>query len=112
MALEKLKSLFTSKPAQPKAVVNDLNRFYLAAAVKHTKELSFVYTLACKKNERGDVVVFDTITDVATYLRRRDADAVYATYQEMIKIQKAHAGVKAAHNVHADLIASFLENTK
>lgn len=112
MALEKLKSLFAKKTVAPRYALTDTDKLYLATAVKHTKKLSFVYTLACKKDKGGAYLPFDMTTSVGTFTSRHDAEIAHATVQQMIEVQKSFQGASAIHSVHEALITRFMENSK
>ncbi len=112
MSLDKLKSLFAKKPVAPRYTLTGTDKIYLAVAIKHTKKLSFVYTLVCPRDEHGGILMFNTETHVETYDKKRDAEIVYNTAQEMIQAQQIYPGVRGAHEHYANLKQEFLEKTK
>ncbi len=109
--IEKLKSLFDRKPVAPRFTLTDADKVYLAVAVKHTKELSFVYSLTCAKDKSGQILMNPT-TNIASYDSRRKANIVHATIQEMMHVQEIHLGVRAICEVYKDRIEQFMQHTK
>jgi len=112
--IEKQKVAVTSGtsefPSMPRLVLNDMDKIYLATAVKSVDKLIFVYTLVC----RGEKRQYDILPciEVATFDNRRDADIFYRTVNQIMELQNRIQGLDVIRQASQKTIEDFHRRTR
>lgn len=98
-------------PGVPKLVLNNIDRLYLATAVKSVKNLTFIYSLVCRNTGNRQYEMLP-VTEIAAFDNKRDAAIYHNTVNQVMAYQQNLPGLKTIREVMADEIARFNENTR
>lgn len=99
-----------SVPA-PNVVINDVDKLYLAAALKSSAKLSHVFTLVCASdgNRRYDLIPH---TEIATFTDASAANTYYRAVREMMAYQSRARGVAELHKILESYKLTFNERIR
>ncbi len=75
----------------PKLVLNNIDRLYLATAVKSVRNLTFIYTLVCRNTGNRQYEIFP-VTEVATFDNAHDAAIYHQTVNQVMAYQQKMQG--------------------
>lgn len=99
-----------SVPA-PNVVINDVDKLYLAAALKSSAKLSHVFTLVCASagNRKYDLIPH---TEIATFTDASAANTYYRAVREMMEYQSHARGVAELHKILESYKLTFNERIR
>lgn len=98
---------------KPVLTLNMDEKIYLAVVKKDLDKLSFVYTLACLKqnNTPNSYNAFAT-QEIHTFKSKTYANVYYETISQAVEFNENDKGRKIFFDTNAEIIESFMENTK
>ncbi len=97
-------------PGAPRLVLNDMDKVYLATAVKSVDNLTFIYALVCRgENRRYDIV---PCIEVATFDNRHDANIFYRTVNQIMELQGKINGLNIIRETSQKYIEDFRRRTR
>lgn len=97
-------------PAAPRLVLNDIDKIYLATAVKSVDKLTFIYTLVCHGENRQYEMV--PRTEIAAFTNQRDANIYYRTVNQIMDFQAKMKGVDMIKQSSQKYIDDFQRRTR
>ncbi len=100
-----------STPGAPKLVLNNIDRLYLATAVKSVKNLTFIYSLVCRNTGNRQYEMLP-VTEIAAFDNTHDAAIYHNTVNQVMAYQQNIPGLKMMRDMMTDEIARFKENTR
>ena len=96
---------------RPDMVLRSQDRFFLAIATKSLNNLTYVYTIFCKGNNRGRYDA-KAETNIAIFKSAEKAMQYVATVKAMIDFQKKSRLAEIAYNFNARRIKEFNESVR
>ena len=97
--------------SQPKLILNDEDKLYLAVAAKSADRLTFVYTLVCLKANGRQWNAIPT-TEISTFDNVKDADIYFKTVNQLMEYQQKDVGPKKIKKILANEIKAFDEKVR
>ncbi len=99
-----------SVPA-PNVVINDVDKLYLAVALKSSAKLSHVFTLVCASagNRKYEMIPH---TEIATFTDASAANTYYRAVREMMAYQSRARGVAELHKILESYKLTFNERIR
>ncbi len=101
----------TTVAGAPKLVLNNIDRLYLATAVKSVRNLTFIYTLVCRNTGNRQYEIFP-VTEIATFDNARDAAIYHQTVNQVMAYQQKMAGPQKIREMLATEIDAFKQQTR
>lgn len=95
----------------PNVVINDVDKLYLAAALKSVGNLSYVFTLVCASagNRKYEMIPH---TEIATFTDASAANTYYHAVREMMAYQSRARGVAELHKILESYKLTFNEHIR
>lgn len=100
-----------STPGAPKLVLNNIDRLYLATAVKSVKNLTFIYSLVCRNTGNRQYEMLP-VTEIATFDNAHDAAIYHKTVNQIMTYQQKNIGPQKIREMLADDIVAFMQQTR
>lgn len=97
--------------SRPKLTLNDADKLYLATATKSVDKLTFIYTLACLKENGKQWNIFPT-TEISTFDNVKDADIYFKTVNQIMDYQQKSLGPQKIKEMLEKEIREFTEKTR
>ncbi len=94
----------------PRLILNDIDKVYLATAVKSVDKLTFIYTLVCRGEKRQYDIV--PCIEVAAFDNRRDANIFYRTVNQIMELQSKLNGLSIIREASQKYIDDFHRRTR
>ena len=97
---------------KPILTLNMEDKIYLAVAKNFTDTLSFVYTLACNKNEKTNQYDLFATPQIHTFRDKAAARVYHDTIEQLVEMNENNVKYKDTFKANDVLIENFMTHQK